>query len=50
MADLGLDSLRSFELVVELEEGLGLTLADDEVRRIRTVGDALRALAQASSA
>jgi acyl carrier protein len=50
VADLGLDSLRSFELVVELEEAFGVALADDQVRGIRTVGDALQALERAAAA
>ncbi len=36
--DLGLDSLESIELVMEIEEKMGLELADDDMDGIKTVG------------
>ena len=36
--DLGLDSLDSIELVMEIEEKMGLELADDDMDGIKTVG------------
>ncbi len=36
------DSLGIVELVVELEEELGFAISDDELRRIRTIGDFVR--------
>jgi acyl carrier protein len=42
LADIGLDSLDTIELIMELEEELDLELSDTEAERIKTVGDALR--------
>ncbi len=42
IADLGLDSARSLELLVELEDALGIEIGDDEATRLNTVGDILR--------
>lgn len=50
VADLGLNSLQAFELVVELEEGLGIRLDEDSIRAIRTVGDVLNAVGRAGPA
>lgn len=37
--DLGADSLASVELVMALEEATGVTIADDELPNLKTVGD-----------
>ena len=50
VGDLGFDSLKAFELVVELEEALGLELAEADIQPIHTVGDVLRALENARPA
>jgi acyl carrier protein len=39
IGDLGIDSLSLMQIVGILEDQLGVTLADDEIARIRTVGD-----------
>lgn len=36
--DLGLDSLDSIELVMEIEEKMGLEMTDDDMDSIKTVG------------
>ncbi|MDO4960744.1 MAG: acyl carrier protein [Eubacteriales bacterium] len=38
--DLGTDSLDLVEVVVALEDELGITVEDDELAEIQTVGDA----------
>ncbi len=45
--DLGLDSLDVVELVMELEEEFTLTVPDDSVEDIKTVGEAIDRLARA---
>jgi long-chain acyl-CoA synthetase len=47
--DLGLDSLGRVELAVLLEEEIGLSLSDEQVAELRTVGDLLAALEQPAS-
>ncbi len=44
--DMGADSLEIVELVMELEEELGVTIPDDEAEKIKTVGDAIDYLAK----
>ena len=39
--DLGADSLAIVELVLQLEESFDIKIPDDEVDRIKTVGDAV---------
>jgi acyl carrier protein len=39
--DLEADSLDLVELVVELEDGYGIRIAEDEAERIKTVGQAV---------
>ena len=39
--DLGADSLETVELIMGLEDKFGLTIADDEAEKIRTVQDAV---------
>ena len=44
--DLGADSLAVVELVMELEDVLGVSIPDDEAEKIKTVGDAIEYLAK----
>ena len=37
--DLGADSLQAVELVMDLEDALGIIIEDDDVERINTVQD-----------
>ena len=39
--DLGADSLDLVELVMEMEETFGLTIADSELEKIRTIKDVI---------
>ena len=39
--DLDVDSLDLVELVMELEDGYGIRIAEDEAERIKTVGQAV---------
>jgi acyl carrier protein len=39
--DLDADSLDLYELVMELEDGYGIRLSEEEAARIKTVGDAV---------
>lgn len=41
VGDLDLDSARSLELLVELEDSLGIEIEDDDAGRMNTVGDIL---------
>jgi acyl carrier protein len=40
-ADLGIDSPKALELLVELEDALGVEISDEEAARLETVGDVL---------
>ncbi len=42
--DLGADSLASVELVMALEEATGVTISDDELPNLKTVGDIVKYL------
>ena len=42
--DLGADSLASVELVMALEEATGVTISDDELPNLKTVGDIVNCL------
>lgn len=42
--DLGADSLASMELVMALEEATGVTISDDELPNLKTVGDIVKYL------
>ncbi len=44
LTDLGLDSLDLVEIVLEIEEALGVEFDNDEILTLRTVGD-VKALA-----
>lgn len=48
--DLGLDSLGRVQLQSELEQRLGLTLEDEALERVATLGDLRRALGMAEAA
>lgn len=39
--DLGADSLVLFELIMELEENFGIRITDEELEKIRTIGDVI---------
>ena len=39
--DLDLSSLQAVTLVMELEEGFGVTIEDEEIMGLKTVGDVL---------
>ena len=40
-ADLGLDSLDMVELIMELEEALGIKIPDKDAEKLTTVGEAI---------
>lgn len=42
--DLGADSLAAVELVMALEEAGGVTIADEDVANLKTVGDIMKYL------
>lgn len=48
VADLEFDSARALELMVELEDGLGIELADEDLAGMTTVADVLAAVEQAA--
>ena len=39
VANLGLDSAKALELLVELEDNLGIEIEDDDAGKLNTVGD-----------
>lgn len=41
-ADLGADSLDLLEIVTEFEDEFGLEFEDDDIEKIKTVGDAVK--------
>jgi acyl carrier protein len=41
VTDLNLDSLAMFEIVIDLEEAFALQISDEDIDRIKTVGDIL---------
>ena len=41
VADLGFDSAKALELLVELEEALAIEVSDEQAARLNTVGDIL---------
>jgi acyl carrier protein len=47
--DLGLDSVTAVELLIEVEERFHLTITDQEVARLDTVGDAASFIAERRS-
>ena len=48
--DLDVDSLSMVEVVVEAEEKFGVTIPDDQVKNLKTVGDAVSYIESAQSA
>ena len=44
VADLGIDSPKALELLVELEEQLSVEISDEEAARMNTVGDVFECL------
>lgn len=46
VADLGMDSAKALELLVELEDKLGIEIGDEDAARLNTVGDILGYLAK----
>ena len=42
LKELGLDSLDLVEIILDAEEGLGITFGDDELVAFATVGDVVR--------
>lgn len=46
LEDVGADSLDRVELIMELEGELGVTIPDDELEKIKTVGDVIDFLAK----
>jgi acyl carrier protein len=49
IADLDVDSLSMVEIVVAAEEKFGVRIPDDQVKNLRTVGDAVDYIDSASS-
>jgi acyl carrier protein len=47
--DLDVDSLSMVEVVVAAEEKFGVKIPDDDVKDLRTVGDAVNYIAQAGA-
>lgn len=41
VADLGIDSPKALQLLVELEESLDIEISDEDAARMETVGDVL---------
>ncbi|HWK89912.1 MAG TPA: acyl carrier protein [Longimicrobium sp.] len=48
--DLGADSLDTVELVMAFEEEFGMEIPDEEAEKLRTVGDAISYIQNASNA
>ena len=46
--DLGADSLDVFQIIMGVEEEFGIKIADEELKKITTVGDAAEAIRQAA--
>lgn len=44
--DLGADSLDTVELVMALEENFGIEIPDEEAQNLKTVGDAVKYIAE----
>jgi len=40
--DLGIDSLDMVELVIELEEGWGIEISDEDAKKLTTVNEAIK--------
>ena len=48
-AELGIDSLAAIELIFQFEDTFNITIPDDAVRDMRTVGDVITTLGAALS-
>jgi acyl carrier protein len=48
VADVGIDSPKAVELLVELEDALGVQISDEDASRMETVGDVLSYAASAT--
>jgi acyl carrier protein len=46
VGDLGIDSPKGLQLLVELEEALGIEISDEQAARLDTVGDVLAFVTQ----
>jgi acyl carrier protein len=46
IADLGIDSLSTMQIVGELESRLDITIPDDQLVKLETVGDLLKVVAR----
>lgn len=44
IADLGIDSLGQMEVIADLEDAFKLTIPDEALREIETIGDVVRAV------
>jgi len=44
VADLGIDSLGVMEVVADIEDEFGLTIAEGELRQVATLGDVVKAI------
>ena len=44
--DLGADSLDLYQILLGMEEVLHITVSDDQIERVRTIGDAMQVLAK----
>jgi acyl carrier protein len=49
VADLGMDSAKALELIVELEDQLSIEIDDDDAAGMNTVGDVLATIASLES-
>ena len=45
--DLGADSMDRMDIILRLEDALGISIPDEALENIATVGDAMKAIAQA---
>ncbi len=48
VSDLGIDSPKALQLLVELEDTLGIEISDEDAARMDTVGDILSYLEQST--
>ena len=48
VGDLGLDSVKALQLVMQLEDALGIEISDDDASKMDQVGDVLAYLASRS--
>ncbi|HLP42645.1 MAG TPA: phosphopantetheine-binding protein [Fibrobacteria bacterium] len=47
--DLGVGSLDRVTLLIELEDSFGITITDDEAKRLQTIGDAVDLVVSAAA-